>query len=86
MSDLECPYCEANCGYAYDLEGTEDIEHECDKCGKTFLFDVEYDPVYYERKADCLNGSPHDYKPLNYYDPPRERCSICNQVRLAIAD
>jgi transcription elongation factor Elf1 len=62
MSELECPYCgtyqEASC----DNYNTGELyEHECEGCGKNFTYEIEYEPVYSEYKADCLNGGEHDW-------------------------
>lgn len=63
MSDLECPYCNAELevchddGFGYD-EGKAH-EMECYECEKVFTFQtcISYD--YEPSKADCLNGAPH---------------------------
>jgi hypothetical protein len=76
--NLECPYCEADCGQPDEVyPGMADEEEECPKCGKSFLYDCEYEPLYYARKTPCLNGEPHDYRPIPYSDPPWRRCEAC---------
>ena len=63
--DVECPYCgEWNevChddGFGYE----EDVAHEmeCYHCEKNFVFHTSIIYHYTEKKADCLNGSPHDF-------------------------
>lgn len=60
-SHLTCPYCGKEQDHP-DLDGeTSNIECQCVECDKVFLFDVEYDPVYSSRKADCLNGEEGEH-------------------------
>lgn len=65
MSGIECPYCGAANKVEPDGEyGTaEDQAHEteCDACGKAFVFTCLISFNYQPRKADCLNGSPHQF-------------------------
>ena len=78
--DFSCPYCGEGCDTElYEPEVTH--EHECGNCGKTFCFDIRYDPVYSEWKAECLNGGKHKYKhiigwPSEYFDH-KFRCEHC---------
>lgn len=66
MSDLQCPYCGAehevrhDDGYGYEEHHPHEME--CDECGKTFVFHTTVVLYYEARKADCLNGAPHDYR------------------------
>ncbi len=58
-----CPYCGYDCGGEDMARGQDDeIHHECGECGKTFIYHTNYDIRYFSRQADCLNGSPHDYR------------------------
>jgi hypothetical protein len=63
---MECPYCEATlevCGddwFGYDEDRRH--EHECEECGKTFVFTTSISYHYEPEKADCLNGSEHKLK------------------------
>ncbi len=87
MKDVNCPYCD----YAQDINHddgygySEDEIHmqECDSCEKTFTYQTSITYNYYSDKADCLNGSEHDYKPT--YTCPKEytmmRCSMCGEER-----
>ena len=82
MSDIECPYCgvmqeichDDGYGYAED----ETFQQECD-CGKIFTFTTSISFYYDAKKADCLNGGEHDYKPT--VTSPKEytmmRCEDC---------
>jgi len=64
--DLECPYCDEGndvChddGQGYD-EGKAH-EMECDHCGKSFVFHTAISYYYTPERADCLNGSPHNFR------------------------
>lgn len=92
MSDVNCPYCDAeqeinhDDGYGYE----EDLIHnqECDNCDKTFTFTTSISYYYEAQKADCLNGSEHIYKPTITF--PREftemRCIMCDDERNPTAD
>jgi hypothetical protein len=85
MSDIECPYCGAgkkikhNDGYD---EG-EIYQQECSECEKTFAFTTEISISYLAYKADCLNGSPHNYRRTNTYPKwaARERCTTCGDEK-----
>ena len=68
MSDLQCPYCEEELevchddGFGYDED--EAHEMECSECSKLFVFNTVISCDYYPQKADCLNGSKHQYVPI----------------------
>ncbi|WP_409266873.1 hypothetical protein [Massilia sp. BHUDP2] len=80
---LECPYCEADLGEPDDCYEPTDHEHECHECSKSFIFGVEYERTYYPRKADCLNGGAHRYKPMIgapvEHFAGRVRCEDCGE-------
>ena len=88
MADMQCPYCGADqevChddGHGYE----EDIKHEhtCSDCEKTFVFYTYISFDYEPQKADCLNGSEHDFAITNTW--PKEfskmRCQHCDFERL----
>lgn len=84
MPDVNCPYCGAEqdiChddGYGYE----EDHIHQqtCGKCEKTFVFTTLISFYYEVEKADCLNGSEHDMRPVVHvprYYPNWVRCTTC---------
>ena len=84
MSDLQCPYCEADNEVCHD-DGqgyAEDETHEmqCSSCDKYFVFTTCISFDYTPEKADCLNDGKHDYQPTTTY--PREytrlSCSMCD--------
>jgi hypothetical protein len=65
MSDVNCPYCEAQQDLSgHDFTG-EDVlnEHECKNCKKTFQFTTGISYFYRANKSDCLNdGGEHVWK------------------------
>lgn len=84
--DVECPYCEAELeinhddGYGY----AEDQKHQqiCGSCDKTFVYTTSISFHYRTGKADCLNGQPHDMRPVcsTAIDrwPDWKRCVNCD--------
>lgn len=79
--EIECPYCE-HLNYDDDVEfrGEDELhEMQCAECEKNFLFRIWVHFSYNTTKADCLNGSQHDYAPTKTV--PREyarvKCTIC---------
>lgn len=87
MKDLECPYCGEWCDVNHDdeLSYQEDYpnEMECEHCENNFIFYTHTSFSYSSKKADCLNGENHDYKPTHTY--PREltqmMCTACGEKR-----
>ena len=82
MNDIECPYCEEDNTWNGDsLEQDEQQEMECEHCKKTFVFTASYHVHYSSRIAPCLNGEPHDWKPIvgypQEYFEGKNRCSYC---------
>lgn len=83
MSDLNCPYCDAELSVCHDdgFGYEEDVRHEmtCRECEKSFVFSTWISFHYEALKADCLNGAPHRLKQTNTY--PRQftkmRCIDC---------
>lgn len=83
--DVRCPYCGADQeinhddGYGYE----EDVKHEqeCGSCEKTFVYTTTIYYLYDSKKADCLNGSEHDWQRITGSPPEhfenRRRCSMC---------
>ena len=86
MSDIECPYCgqeddiDHDGGYGYEPETIH--EQFCSGCEKTYAFETEINYLYYEKKADCLNGWPCVLEPVFCY--PRAhgkmRCKVCDKT------
>ena len=64
--DLECPYCkeelEINHDDGFGFDDIDTHEMECEHCTKSFVFYTEISFCYTPKKADCLNGSDHDWK------------------------
>ena len=78
--DVECPYCgcwqEINHDDGYGYGEDEVYEQECGDCEKTFVFNTSISYYYDAKKADCLNGGEHIYKPSMTY-PVRYTKMIC---------
>ncbi len=85
--DINCPYCQEELDICHDdgFGYEEGVKHEmeCDKCGKSFIFQTQISFDYYPEKSDCLNGAPHDYKASRSY--PKEyskmECTMCDKTR-----
>jgi hypothetical protein len=85
--DVECPYCEKwqeiNHDDGYGYEEGEVYEQECCDCNKTFTYTTSISFYHEAEKADCLNGSEHEFEPTRTY--PKEytqmRCKMCDQKR-----
>jgi len=85
--DIDCPYC----GHYQDINHedgfgyTEDELHEmeCESCEKSFVFTTSIIFHYEAHKADCLNGSEHNYVAQHCY--PKEMtqmyCTMCDDRR-----
>ncbi len=81
MSDLECPYCEADLDVCHDdgFGYSEGVAHEmqCYECEKNFVFHTSISFYYEPKKADCLNGSPHRLKIMETSRSTITRCKDC---------
>lgn len=81
MRDINCPYCEAeqdiNHDDGYGYEEDEKHQQECNSCGKTFTYTTSIIYCYDAEKADCLNGSDHDWQPSKTY-PKCATTMVCN--------
>lgn len=96
MSDLNCPYCDADLDVCHDdgfgYEEGKAHEMECDECRKTFTFQTHISFNYYPEKADCLNGSPHpftDWEKLWEHEEKKteyRRCTTCDHQERRIID
>ena len=79
MSDLECPYCEAEQEVCHDdgfgYEEDQRHEMECSECEKSFVFTTSISYFYCPEKADCLNGGDHVVEMSATY--PREYSMMC---------
>jgi len=75
MSDLNCPYCNAEIEiFQDDGHGTDESEiyrEQCPKCEKYFTFTVAISFDFTADKADCLNGAPHRFS--------RVGCTVCGE-------
>ena len=87
MKDVSCPYCEEaqdinhDDGQGYDENTTH--QQWCSSCRKYFVFTTSISYYYEVAKADCLNGSPHKFKPTSTYpkEYTRMRCVDCDEER-----
>lgn len=72
MEELQCPYCnelqEPDNEEGYDQDVA--YQQECSHCLQNFLYTVSYMIVFSENVAPCLNGKPHDWKPI--FGAPKE--------------
>jgi len=80
MKDVKCPYCghEQNVDHE-DVDEGQLNEDQCQECEKYFVYDMSILITYEAHKADCLNGSPHEYEktltiPAEY---ARMKCTQC---------
>jgi len=87
MSEVECPYCEADCGVPDDSYGEgELVDWECDGCKKKFVYYSQYSVDYYSQKAPCLNGGEHEWDsmvgaPAEHFKG-RYRCKVCDKEKV----
>ena len=85
--DVNCPYCREgqdinhDDGYGYD--GDRLHEQRCSNCNKYFTFLTSISYNYEVRKADCLNGSPHEFKQTTTYPIKHTmmECVTCEKTR-----
>jgi hypothetical protein len=92
MSDVNCPYCDAEVeinhddGYGY-TEG-EIYTQECSFCDKTFTYTTYTYFCYDAEQAPCQNGEEHDFKPIKGYPEEyyvgKQRCSWCGEETIDI--
>ena len=89
IEDVECPYCHTWQEINHDdgFGCTEDIleEMECSnsECEKTFVFTTSISFYYSASKADCLNGSEHNYKKTTTVPicATKWRCTDCGDEK-----
>lgn len=87
MKDINCPYCDAeqdinhDDGYGYGED--EKHQQECGNCNKTFTYTTSISFYYEAEKADCLNGSEHEWKPTRCSPKcaTKMRCEMCDEER-----
>lgn len=84
MSDINCPYCNAELEICHDdgFGYEEGILHqmECPRCDSYFVFETSIVFYYDAKKANCLNDGIHHYKVTGTY-PSRYaklRCDMCD--------
>jgi len=86
MND-RCPYCKAEVeichddGYGYE-EG-QYHQQDCGECGKIFVYTTAISVDHDLTKADCLNGSPHEFKFIHAWpaEYSKMRCANCGEDR-----
>lgn len=87
MSNLNCPYCDAEIkichddGFGYDTDKLH--EYECPKCEKKFVFSTYIEFSFTPHKADCLNGGEHEWNKTRTYpkEYSRMKCGNCDEER-----
>lgn len=87
MNDINCPYCnkpqDVDRSEGYGTDENTVYQKQCEGCDKYFTFSVGIIFVYHEEKADCLNGSPHNWEPT--ITIPKKytqmRCTMCYEER-----
>lgn len=86
MSDINCPYCGKSQDICHDdgFGYEENVKHEmqCSDCEKYFVFETTIIFYYEAEKADCLNGSDHNYESVKHYPiywPDWKRCTDCGK-------
>ena len=86
MSDT-CPYCgaevEINHDDGYGLDESETFSQTCGTCDKTFVYTTSISVDHDLEKADCLNGSDHQFELTVTYPPQfaRLRCKTCGETK-----
>lgn len=92
MSDINCPYCDAELEIDHDdwAGYSEDELHEqqCSECEKYFTFTTSINYYYEAFQADCLNDAEHQWKPSITYPKQysRMRCETCDHTRACTED
>jgi hypothetical protein len=87
MSDINCPYCDAELeinhddGYGYEEDQLH--QQQCSACDKYFTYTTSILYVYEAEEASCLNDGEHDYKPTITYpkEYTRMKCRTCEEER-----
>ena len=85
--DLECPYCGKELEVCHDdgFGYEEGVKHQmnCQHCGKSFVFETSISFYYEPERADCLNGSNHEWKSTNTYPKffSKMKCVMCGEER-----
>lgn len=85
MNELTCPYCDSKQDFTLEDDSIFNgaNQHECDECGKNFIFTAEASVDYYSYEAECLNGGGHDWEPPITYPrkATRMQCKTCGEYR-----
>ncbi len=88
INDIECPYCgvgqEINHDQGFGYEEDTAHEQECIACEKMFVFYTSTNFSYEANKADCLNGSEHQYEATWIYpvEFSKMQCRDCEHSRI----
>ena len=89
MSDLQCPYCEADQEVCHDDGAGYDEgrlhEQSCRACGKIYVFETTISFSYEPKQADCLNGAEHKlaFRRSWPHEYSRMCCKDCDHERPA---
>lgn len=87
MADMNCPHCNAEQDVNHDdgegYDESQNHEHECSECGKSFTFRTTITYRYEPAKADCLNDGNHQWSPSKTYPKHHTRmlCRACDDFR-----
>lgn len=85
MTDTKCPYCNAGVLINHDdgrgYQEDETHQQQCGQCDKYFVFTTTICFYYDAKKADCLNGAEHKWRPVAHssYFPDWVRCTECGE-------
>ena len=86
-NDIECPYCNEPLDINHDdgqgYEEDKVHEQQCRHCDKNFTFTTSIMYSYDAQQAPCLNDGEHDWTPIISTLKGRERCSYCDEERIA---
>ncbi|WCE67932.1 hypothetical protein PL335_06190 [Sulfitobacter faviae] len=89
MTDMRCPYCEAECEVCHD-DGAgyaEEVRHvhECHECDKVFVFETVITFEYHPYPTECLSDGSHEWEPSFTFPIEHTRgvCKHCHTERKA---
>lgn len=78
--EVVCPYCGKKFSDSWELAKAQDdeIQEDCDECGKKFIYTTDYTVTFYSHQVPCLNGAPHEWgKPHDTFDDEGNKFHTC---------